>query len=186
LVIELSEDFWDMSRDNQIFYLTENLRTLPDDLVDPGIEILKGAGEIEYAIALAKDTGRNEKAIEIAIDEGDYLWAALIASKAGMKEESKRLYREGLDYYVSMDMYGRAVSAAKALGLPQNEIDLLFEAGIRSESRNLNMGRIQATLDSLALSLEGVLAEKDDEITKELKVAMKEEMERIERRNYED
>ena len=105
LVITLSEmpieDFEKMSRDDQILYLTENLRDLNDDLIEPGIDILIGAGETEFAIALAKDTGRIDRAIKIAIEEGDYLWAALIAKKAGRVEDSKRLYREGLEYYRS-------------------------------------------------------------------------------------
>ena len=182
----MDENFSELNREDQVTYIIEHLRDLPDDLVDLGIERLVGAGEIEYAITLAKDSGRTEKAIEIALDDGDYLWAALIASKAGMEREAKRLYRDGLDYYISMEMYGRAVSAAKALGLPQNEIDLLFQAGIRVESRNMDTIRVRAALESIASSLEGALAGRDDETANEIRSAMKEEMERIERRNLEE
>ncbi|MDD3566693.1 MAG: hypothetical protein PHN90_13605, partial [Methanothrix sp.] len=108
------EDFEKMSRDDQVLYLTGNRRDLNDDLVEPGIEILIGAGETELAISLARDSGRIDLAVEIAVADGDYLWAALIAKKAGREEESVRLYREGLEYYVSEEMYGRAVSAARA------------------------------------------------------------------------
>jgi hypothetical protein len=90
------EDFEKMSRDDQVLYLTENRLDLNDDLVEPGIEILIGSGETEFAIALARDSGRIDRAVEIAVDDGDYLWAALIAKKAGREEDSERLYREGL------------------------------------------------------------------------------------------
>ncbi len=184
-MINLDEDFSELSKEDQITYVIEHLRDLPDELVDLSIDLLVGAGETEYAIALAKDTGRTEKAIEIALEEGDYLWAALIANKAGMEQEATRLYRDGLEYYISMDMYGRAVSVAKALGLPQNEIDLLFQAGIRAESRNMDTVRVRAALESIAFSLEGALAGRDDETAKEIRSAMKEEMENIERRSLE-
>jgi len=184
-VINLDENFSKMSREDQITYVIEHLRDLPNELVDPSIDLLVGAGETEYAIALAKDTGRTENAIEIALDEGDYLWAALIANKAGMKREATRLYRDGLEYYISMEMYGRAVSAAKALKLPQNEIDLLFQAGIRAESRNMDTVRVRAALESIAFSLEGALAGRDDETAKGIRATMKEEMEKIEQRDLE-
>lgn len=171
-----------MSREDQLSYLIENLRDLPEDLVEDGIEMLVSAGEMEYAIALATDQGKTEQAIGIALENGDYLWAALIAKKAGRKEESQRLYREGLDYYVSMEMYGRAVSVARALKLPQDEIDRLYHEGIRIEkSKWMDPGRTQAALDSLATTLEGALMGRDDETAEELRAAMREEMERSKR-----
>ncbi|MGC9515884.1 hypothetical protein [Methanocrinis sp.] len=180
------DDFDKMSPEDQVLYLTENMRSLPEELVDPGIEILIGAGETELAIALAKDSGRVDRAVEIAAGEGDYLWAALIAKKAGGEEESKRLYEEGLIYYISEEMYGRAISAGQALGLPQEEIDLLFEAGLRAESRKMDLGRVGYALESVALSLESALAGRDDEIAEGLRRAMREERERISRRAAED
>ena len=183
---ESSEDFWSLSREDQVTYLTENIRNLPDELVDPGIDILTKAGETEYAIALAKDSGRTKKAVEIAVDEGDYLWAALIAKKGGMEAEAKRLYWEGLEYYISMEMYGRAVSAAEALELPQREIDLLFEAGIRSEGRKMDMGRARSALDSMAATLESALAGRNDETAEELRSAMRGEIEKVDKRSFED
>jgi len=180
------EDFEKMSRDDQVLYLTENLRDIKDDLVEPGIEILIGAGETELAISLAKDSGRIDLAVEIAVADGDYLWAALIAKKAGREEESERLYREGLEYYVSEEMYGRAVSAARALGLPKDEIDHLFEAGVRCERRKMDMGRVGYALESVALSLENALAGRDDEMAEGLRKAMAEESERIARQAAED
>jgi len=183
LVITLSEmpieDFEKMSRDDQVLYLTENLRDLDDDLVEPGIEILIDAGETELAIALAKDSGRVDRAVEIATGEGDYLWAALIAKKAGREEESKRLYQEGLAYYVSEEMYGRAVSAGRALGLPEEQIDHLFEAGVNHERRKMDTGRVGYALETVALSLENALLGRDDDMADDLRKAMAEERERM-------
>ncbi len=181
-----SDDFKKMSRDDQVLYLTENLRDLSEDLVDPGIDLLIGAGETEFAISLAKDSGRIKRAVEIAVDEGDFLWAALIAKKAGMEEESKRLYIDGLKYYVSLEMYGRAISAGRALGLPQDQIDHLFEAGVRSEGRKMDMGRVRYALESVAVSLENALVGRDDEMAEDLRGAMREERERALRRAVEN
>jgi len=175
-------DFEKMSRDDQVLYLTENLRDLDDELVDPGIDLLIGAGETELAIALAKDSGRIDRAVEIAAGEGDYLWAALIAKKAGKEDEAKRLYEEGLAYYVSEEMYGRAISAGRALGLPQEQIDHLFEAGMNAERRKMDTGRIGYALETVALSLENALIGRDDEMADDLRKAMEEERERISRR----
>ena len=183
LVITLSEmtieDFEKMSRDDQVLYLIENLRDLNDDMIDPGIEILIGAGETELAIALARDSGRVDRAVKIAVDEGDYLWAALIAKKAGQEEESKRLYEEGLAYYVSEEMYGRAVSAGRALGLPKEQIGHLFEAGVNAERRKMDTSRIGYALETVALSLENALIGRDDEMAEELRKAMAEEREKM-------
>jgi hypothetical protein len=180
------EDFEKMSRDDQVLYLTENLRDLNDDLIGPGIEILIGAGETEFAIALAKDSGRIDQAIKIAMGEGDYLWAALIAKKAGREEDSKRLYQEGLEYYISMEMYGRAVSAGRALGLPKEQIDHLFEAGMNYERSRMDMGRVSYALETVAASLENALIGRDDEMADDLRKAMAEERERSLRRADED
>ena len=180
------EDFEKMSRDDQVLYLTENLQDLDDELVEQGIEILIGAGETEFAIALAKDSGRVDRAVKIATGDGDYLWAALIAKKAGQEEESNRLYEEGLAYYVSEEMYGRAISAGRALGLPEEEIERLFEAGVRSERRKMDTRRIGYALESVALSLENALIGRDDEMAVDLRKAMAEEKERMLRRSAED
>ncbi|KQC14801.1 MAG: hypothetical protein APR56_03075 [Methanosaeta sp. SDB] len=180
------ENFEKMSREDQVLYLTENLRDIKDDLVEPGIEILIGSGETELAISLARDSGRIDRAVEIAVADGDYLWAALIAKKAGREEESVRLYREGLEYYVSEEKYGRAVSAAQALGLPYDEIDHLFEAGVRYERRMIDMDRVGYALESLAHSLNNALVGRDDEMAEGLRKAMAEERERIARQAAED
>jgi hypothetical protein len=181
-----SVDFKKMSREYQVLYLTENLRDLPEDLVDPGIDLLIGAGETELAISLAKDSGRVERAVKIAVDDGDYLWAAMIAKKAGRNEESKSLYKEGLDYYVSTEKYERAVSAGQALGLPQDQIDHLLEAGIRSESRKMDLGRVQYAMESMAVSLENALVGRDDEMAEELRKTMEVEREKMMRRAAEN
>lgn len=175
-----------MSPEDQIIYLTENLRRLPDYLVDPGIDLLNRTGETELAISLAKDSGRVDRAVEIAVEEGDFLWAALISKKAGMKEESERLYREGLRYYISAKMYGRAVSAAKGLGLSEEEVQSIFEAGVRHERRNMDLSRVQYALDTVAISLESALVGRDDEMAKGLREAMGEERNRGLVRSSED
>ena len=180
------EDFEKLSRDDQVLYLIESLRDLDDELVEPGIDILIGAGETELAIALAKDSGRVDRAVKIATGEGDYLWAALIAKKAGKEEEAKRLYQEGLAYYVSEEMYGRAISAGRALGLPEEEIERLFEAGVRCERRKMDTGRIGYALETVALSLENALLGRDDEMAEDLRKAMAEERARTLRRSAED
>jgi len=181
-----SEEFDKLSREDQVLYLTENLRQLPEELIEPGIEILIGAGEPELAISLAKDSGRTDKAMEIALEEGDYLWAALIAKKAGLEEESMRLYREGLDYYVSEKMYGRAVSAGQALGLPSHQLERLFEAGVNHERRSMDLGRVGYALETVALSLENALIGRDDDLAEGLRRAMVEEREKTMRRAAED
>jgi hypothetical protein len=173
-----TEDFDKLSRDDQVLYLTENLKRLPADLIDPGIEILAGAGETELAISLAKDSGRVDMALEIALEDGDYLWAALIAKKAGREEESRRLYREGLDHYISEEMYGRAVSAGRALGLPEDQLEHLFEAGVNHERRNMDLGRVGYALETVARSLESALVGRDDDLAVGLRRAMAEERER--------
>jgi thioredoxin-like negative regulator of GroEL len=174
-VRKLSFDFFEMNWDDQISYLIDNLRKLPDDLVEPGIDILVKAEEIEYAIVLAREHGMTKRAIEIAIEAGDYLWAAQIANQAGLEAESKRLYHEGLDYYKSMEMYGRAISAARALNLSPAEIDKLYRTGIMVERKKMNMGKAQAALESIMTSLEIELMGKDDEISKEVLEALQKE-----------
>jgi len=185
--IEISrDDFERMDREDQIVYLTENVRCLPDYLVDSGIDLLNRAGETELAISLAKDSGRVDRAVEIAVEEGDFLWAALISKKAGRKEDSERLLKEGLSYYVSNEMYGRAVSAAKALGLPEDQIERLFEAGVRHERRDVDLSRVQYALETVALSLENALTGRDDEMAEGLRDAMVEERRKALRRASED
>jgi hypothetical protein len=88
-----------MSFDQKLSFLVDNLKDLPDELAEDGVEVLQQAGEIEYAVVLARDKGMITRAIDILVDEGDYLWAALIAKNAGLDDESERLYSEGLGYY---------------------------------------------------------------------------------------
>jgi len=183
-VIALCEDFETMSREDKVNYLIENRHILPKELIDTGINLLIGAGETECAISLAKENGQIEKAIEIAVVEGDYLWAAMIAKKAGLGEEkTEKLYKEGLEYYVSMNMYGRAVSVAQALQLPQHIIDQLFQEGIRAESKNMNMEHVRSALDNITMTLERTLTNMDDDLSQELLNAMREEKENSEKRD---
>ncbi|TFH50363.1 MAG: hypothetical protein E4G89_03495, partial [Methanothrix sp.] len=128
----MKEEFERMPFDEKVSYLVENLRELQDELAKEGIEILAKAGETEYAVVLARDKGMIDKAIAILVDAGDFLWAALIAKNAGQDALSEKLYRDGLQYYVEMEMFGRAISAANALGLSPDEIDDLYRRGIAS------------------------------------------------------
>jgi len=175
----LKEEFQKMPFDQKVSYLVENLSELPDELVEQGVEILARAGETEYAAVLARDRGLIDKAIQILVDAGDYLWAALIARNAGREEESNRLYRDGLAYYIDMEMYGRAVSAATALKLPPDEVDALFRKGIESESRGMDLGHTRAMIDSAMESLEIALIGKDDELSQEVMKVLNEERDRM-------
>ena len=173
------DDFQDMRFDEKVSYLIENLRVVPDDLGEQGVEVLLQAGEIEHAVVLARDKGMIKRAIGILVDAGDYLWAALIAKNAGLMEESLRLYKEGLGYYIDMEMYGRALSAATVLKLPPDEIDALFRKGMEVESRSMNLGAARAMIDNAIESLEISLLGRDDELSEELTTAMKAERKRM-------
>ncbi len=159
--------------------MVENLSDLPDELVEQGVEILAKAEETEYAVVLARDRGLIDKAIQILVDSGDYLWAALIARNAGREEESNRLYRDGLAYYIDMEMYGRAISAATALKLPPDEIDALFRKGIELESRGMDLGHTRAMIDSAMESLEIALIGKNDELSREIVKTLNKERDRM-------
>ena len=171
----MSAEFQSMPLDEKIIYLVDNLHNLPDEIAAEGVEILIQAGETEYAVVLARDKGMILKAMDILVDSGDYLWAALIAKNAGMQEKAKRLYTEGLAYYIDMEMFGRAISAATALGFPQEEIDALFRKGIQVESRTMDLGRTRAMIDSALDSLEIAMIGKEDETSLGVKEAIKEE-----------
>jgi len=158
---------------------------LPDSLAEKGIDILAQAGETEYAVVLARDKGKTDKAISVLVEAGDYLWAALIAKNSGLASRSQDLYREGLQYYIGMEMFGRAISAATALGLSADVIDDLYRSGIARESRDTDLAHsrdmIECAMQSLDLSLLG----REDEISLELMRAVQEQRERIEKQGDE-
>ncbi len=168
----MKEEFEKMTHEEKLSYLVENLHNLPDDLAEAGVDILAKAGETEYAVVLAREKGMTEKATAILVDSKDYLWAALIARNAGQVEESVRLYREGLQYYIDMEMYGRAISAATALHLPPDEIDALYRKGVEIESRGMDLARSREMIASAMDSLEIALIGKDDEVSLQVKKAM--------------
>jgi hypothetical protein len=161
-----------MPFDRKVSFLIDNLQHLPDELTEEGIEVLRQAGEIEYAVVLARNKGMIQKSIGILVDEGDYLWAALIARNAGLEDEARRLYSEGLGYYIDMEMYGRAVSAATALNLPPEEIQGLFMKGVEVESRTMNMDQARAMLEYAMDSLECAILGRDDELSREVMAAI--------------
>lgn len=175
--------FQSMRFDEKVSYLIENLKSLPDELAEQGVEILVQANEIEHAVVLARDRGMIQKAIGILVDAGDYLWAALIAKNANLLMESERLYREGLNYYTDMEMYGRAVSAATALKLPPDEIDALFRKGMEVESRSMNLESSRAVIDNAMESLEISLLGREDGLSQEIMLAMKTERDRMAKKN---
>ena len=176
----MSEDLFEMSWDDQVSYLIENLKTLKDDWVEPGINILLQAGETEYAVVLARDHGMIDRAIEIAVSADDYLWAALIAKQSGRREESERLYQEGLEFYEAAERYGRAVSAARALKLPQEMIDELYRRGMAVERRKMDLPRTRDALLSISSMLEIELMGKDDALSKEIMDALTKKRQREE------
>jgi hypothetical protein len=168
-----------MRFDEKVSYLIENLKCVPDELAQQGVEVLLQANETELAVVLARDKGMIKRAIGILVDSGDYLWAALIAKNADLIEESQRLYREGLSYYIDMEMYGRALSAASALKLPPDEIDALFRKGMEVESRSMNLGAARAMIENAMESLEISLLGREDDLSQEVMLAMKAEREEM-------
>ncbi len=175
----MNDEFQKMSFDQKLSYLIDNLKDLPNELAEQGVEVLLQAGEVEYAVVLARDKGMTARAIEILVDEGDYLWAALIAKNTGMADESERLYREGLGYYLDMEMYGRAISAATALKLPPEEIQGLYMKGIEVECRTMDLDQTRCVLDYALDSLESAIMGRDDELSQEIMAAIDEERQRL-------
>lgn len=177
----MTESFEDMRPDQRLEYVIKNLRDLPDELVDDAIELLLNANEIEYAVVLCREHGMIERAIGILVDAGDYLWAAQITKNAGRPEEAEQLLRDGLEYYISMEMYGRAISAATALNLPPDQIDALYREGIAFESKSLDLTRAHVALESLLSAVS--MLEDDSEIKRDLMDAIREELD-SEREKY--
>jgi 3-hydroxyisobutyrate dehydrogenase-like beta-hydroxyacid dehydrogenase len=174
-----NSNFESMRFDEKVSYLIENLKAVPDELAEEGVDVLIQANETEYAVMLARDRGMIRRAIEILLDAGDYLWAALIAKNANLLEESKQIYKAGLEYYIDMEMYGRAVSAATALGLSPDEIDALYRNGIEVESRSMDLHGARAMIDSAMDSLEISILEKQDGLSQDLMNAIKDQRERM-------
>lgn len=161
--------------EEKVSYLIENLRELPDDLAEEGVEVLAKAGETEYAAVLARDKGMIDRAIAVLVDAGDYLWAALIAKNAGQDDRSDKLYRDGLKYYIEMEMFGRAISAASALGMSPDVIDDLYQSGVARECRDVDLAHSREMIDCAMQSLDMSLIGKDDEISIQLMKAMHDE-----------
>lgn len=174
----MKEEFGRMLFEEKVSFLIENLRDLPDELAEEGADVLAKAGETEYAVVLARDRGLIDKAIAILIDAGDYLWAALIAKNAGDDALSTKLYQDGLQYYMNMEMFGRAVSAATALGMSPDVIDDLYRSGISRESRGVDMAHSRDMIECAMQSLDVSLMGRDDEISQQLTTAMNEEREK--------
>lgn len=174
----MKEEFERMPFDEKVSYLIENLRKLPDDLADEGVDILARAGETEYAVVLARDKGLIDKAIAILLDARDYLFAALIARNAGQDALSEKLYRDGLQYYIEMEKFAGAISAANALGLSPDEIDDLYRRGIASESKGVDLAHSRDMIDCAMQSLDISLMERDDELSQQVMKALHEEREK--------
>ena len=174
----MKEEFERMPFDEKVSYLVENYKKLPDELTAEGLKILVAADETEFAVVLARDKGLIDEAIAILVNAGDYLWAALIAKNAGRAEESEKLYKEGLEYYVGNEMFGRAISAATALMLPPDEIDAIFRRGVEVESRGMDLTNGQRLIDCAMESLEIALIGRDDELSMQVMSAMNEDREK--------
>jgi uncharacterized protein YqeY len=174
----LKEEFERMPFDEKVSYLVENYKKLPDELTAEGLKVLVAADETEFAVVLARDKGLIDEAIAILINAGDYLWAALIAKNAGRAEESEKLYKDGLEYYVGNEMFGRAISAATALMLPPDEIDAIFRRGVEVESRGMDLTNGQRLIDCAMESLEIALTGRDDELSMQVMAAMNEDREK--------
>jgi len=174
----LKEEFERMPFDEKVSYLIENLRKLPDELAKEGVETLAAAGETEYAVVLARDKGMIDQAIAILIEAEDFLWAALIAGNAGQDALSEKLYRDGLQYYIEMEMFGRAISAANALGLSSGEIDDLYQRGVAKESQGVDLAHSRDMIDCAMQSLNLSLIGRDDELSQQVMQALHDERER--------
>jgi hypothetical protein len=174
----LKEEFEKMPFDEKVSYLKENQKGLPDELAKEGVEILAKAGETEYAVVLARDKGMIDEAIAILVDAGDFLWAALIAKNEGQDALSEKLYRDGLKYYIEMEMFGRAISAANALGLSPDVIDDLYQRGVVRESRDVDLAHSRDMIDCAMQSLDISLIGKDDELSLQVMQALHEEREK--------
>jgi hypothetical protein len=174
----LKEEFERMPFDEKVSYLIENLRKLPDELAEEGVDILAKAGETEYAVVLARDKGMIDKAMAILVDAGDYLWAALIARNAGQDALSQKLYRDGLQYYIEMEMFAGAISAANALGLSPDEIDDLYRRGVARESRGVDLAHSRDMIDCAMQSLDISLIGRDDELSRQVMQALHEAREK--------
>jgi hypothetical protein len=175
----LKEEFERMTFDQKVSYLVANRNSLPDELALDGVKVLAQAGEIEYAVVLARDKGMIDRAIQILVDAGDYLWAAMIAKNANRDGESENLYREGLQYYIDMEMFGHAISAATALGLPSDEVDILFRRGIESESSGMDLAHTRDMIDCALESLDIALIGRDDEVSRQVLSTLNEEREKM-------
>lgn len=175
----MMEDFSQMTPEDKLSFVIDHLHDMPDDMTEQGIEILLSSGETEYAAVLARDKGMTQKAIDILLDSGDYLWAGLMAKNAGRLAESERIYRDGLQYYIDMEMYGRAISAATALKLSADEIDSLFHKGVEVESRGMNLGAARDMIDCALESLEISIMGRDDEVSCQLREAISQERKRL-------
>jgi hypothetical protein len=158
----MTPNFSDMTQKDQLQFIIDNLQHLPAELVQAGLDLLVRANEIEYAVVLARDHGQIDKAIEILVDAGDYLWAGQIADKAGRREDAIAIHQAGLQYYISMKMYGRAIAAASALQLSNFAIDELYMQGIAHEGQCLDMGRAQAAMQSAIASIKIALCRNGD------------------------
>ncbi|MDD2835662.1 MAG: hypothetical protein PHY05_05880 [Methanothrix sp.] len=174
----MKEEFERKTFEEKVSYLVENLRKLPDELAVEGVEILAKAGETEYAVVLARDKGMTDKAIAILTDAGDFLWAALIAKNAGEEDLCRKLYREGLQYYIEMEMFGRAISTATALGLSKDEIDDLYRRGVAKESQGVDLSHSRDMIDFALQSLDMSIIGRDDELSRQVMHAVHEEREK--------
>ena len=176
----MRDEFERMNFEEKVSYLMEreNRIELPDDLAKEGVAVLAQAGEIEYAAAMARDRGMIDEAISILVDAGDYLWAALIAKNAGRTSQSEMLYQDGMQFYIDMEMFGRAISAATALGMPADRIDDLFRRGVESESRGMDLEHSRVMIESAMESLDISLIGREDEIAVQITKALCEERER--------
>ncbi|OPY53112.1 MAG: hypothetical protein A4E49_01548 [Methanosaeta sp. PtaU1.Bin112] len=178
----MKDEFERKTFEQKVSYLIDNLRQLPDELANEGIEVLAKAGETEYAVVLARDKGMTDKAIAILTDAGDYLWAALIARNAGQEALCQKLYRDGLQYYTDMEMFGRAISAATALGISQDEIDDLYRRGVARESQGVDLAHSRDLIDCAMQSLDMSIIGRDDELSRQVMQAVHEEMEKNEKK----
>jgi len=102
----------------------------------------------------------------------------LFAKNAGQEALCQKLYRNGLQYYIEMEMFGRAISAATAMGMSQDEIDDLYRRGVAKESQGVDLAHSRDMIDCAMQSLDLSIIGRDDELSRQVMQAVHEKREK--------
>jgi hypothetical protein len=75
---------------------------------------------------------------------------------------------------MGMEMFGRAISAASALGMSADVIDDLYRSGIAKESQGMDLTHGQDMIECAMQSLDLSIMGREDEISQQVKKALHE------------